>query len=138
MRSDFTDCDEDASIFDFTDLKFCEFESAFGDGTLNTLLFVPFALICLVIAMYTLGSTADMYLSPALETISVKLGCSESLAGVTLLALGNGAPDCFAAISAGGTTPDTITLMMSNLFGAVFFISCCVIMLVMRASPEKN
>ena len=102
------------------------------------LFFVPFALLALTITMYTLGSTADVYLSPALEAISDKLGCSESLAGVTLLALGNGAPDMFAAISAGGTTESSVNLMMSNLFGAVFFISTCVILLVLRASLHKG
>jgi sodium/potassium/calcium exchanger 6 len=50
-----------------------------------------------------LGSTADEYLSPTLEAISEKLQCSESLAGVTLLAIGNGASDVFTAISAGGS-----------------------------------
>ena len=52
------------------------------------------------ISMYTLSSTADDYLSPSLETISTKVGMSESVAGVTLLAFGNGAPDVMAAISA--------------------------------------
>ena len=83
-------------------MLYCKFEKWFGE-TWMIVAFVPFNLIILAIAMYLLGSTADIYLSPALETISEKLGCSESLAGVTLLALGNGAPDMFAAISAGGT-----------------------------------
>jgi len=50
--------------------------------------------------MYTLASTADIYLSPALETLTVKFGLPDSLAGVTLLAFGNGAPDVFSSISA--------------------------------------
>jgi sodium/potassium/calcium exchanger 6 len=52
------------------------------------------------IGMYTLASTADIYLSPALETLTVKFGLPDSLAGVTLLAFGNGAPDVFSSISA--------------------------------------
>ena len=56
--------------------------------------------------MYNLGSTADSYLSPALETISDKFSCSESLAGVTLLAFGNGAPDVFSAIAASGDSSE--------------------------------
>ena len=51
--------------------------------------------------MYLLASTADLYLSPALERITLRLGLSESLAGVTLLAFGNGAPDVFTSIAAG-------------------------------------
>ena len=53
----------------------------------------------LYIFMYNLGSTADEYLSPALEHMTVAFGIPESLAGVTLLAFGNGAPDVFASIA---------------------------------------
>jgi sodium/potassium/calcium exchanger 6 len=50
--------------------------------------------------MYNLSSTADEYLSPALEYLTLKFGISESLAGVTLLAFGNGAPDVFSSLNA--------------------------------------
>jgi len=80
--------------------------------------------------MYNLGSTADSYLSPALEAISEKLSCSESLAGVTLLALGNGAPDVFAAYSAGsGGDGGDITFTVSALMGSAFFITSVVMYL---------
>lgn len=80
--------------------------------------------------MYNLGSTADQYLSPALEAIAERLSCSESLAGVTLLALGNGAPDVFAAYSAssGGDGGD-ITFTVSCLMGSAFFITSVVMYL---------
>lgn len=45
----------------------------------------------------------ENYLSPSLTKISEQLGFSQTLAGVTLLALGNGAPDVFTAIIAGGS-----------------------------------
>ena len=53
-----------------------------------------------VIAMYNLASTADLYLSPSLERMTIKFGLSESIAGVTLLAFGNGAADVLVAFSA--------------------------------------
>ena len=84
--------------------------------------------------MYNLASTADAYLSPALETISDKFSCSESLAGVTLLALGNGGPDVFSAISAGGVNESDINLLISGLFGSALFISTVVMALTTRAS----
>jgi sodium/potassium/calcium exchanger 6 len=86
--------------------------------------------------MYNLGSTADQYLSPALESISEKLSCTESLAGVTLLALGNGAPDVFAAIAAGGDSGSngSIMLSVSALVGSAFFITTVVMFLSVRAS----
>jgi len=91
--------------------------------------------------MYNLGSTADSYLSPALERISDKLSCSESLAGVTLLALGNGAPDVFSAISAGGDSSSNGDIMLSvcSLIGSAFFITTFVMYLAVNASePDKK
>lgn len=43
---------------------------------------------------------ADEHLSPSLQRISKTFKLSESLAGVTLLAFGAGAPDVFASLSA--------------------------------------
>lgn len=91
--------------------------------------------------MYNLGSTADSYLSPALERISDKLSCSQSLAGVTLLALGNGAPDIFAAIAAGGDSEGNgdIMLSVSALIGSSFFITTVVMYLAVSASaPDQK
>lgn len=47
-----------------------------------------------------LASTAEKYISPALENITNYLKISETLAGVTLVALGNGCPDVITAIVA--------------------------------------
>jgi sodium/potassium/calcium exchanger 6 len=52
------------------------------------------------------------------------------LAGVTLLALGNGAPDVFAAYSAGsGGDGGDITFTVSCLMGSAFFITSVVMYL---------
>jgi len=94
----------------------------------------------LLVAMYNLGSTADLYLSPALEAISDKFSCSESLAGVTLLALGNGAPDVFAAMAAGGDSASNgdSLLSVSALFGSALFVSCIVLVLSANASTDNK
>ena len=60
----------------------------------------------MVVLMYFLASTADLYLSPALEFVTIKFKMSESLAGVTLLAFGNGAPDVFSAVAAATAVGD--------------------------------
>jgi len=57
-------------------------------------------LIVGAILLYCLATTADEYLSPTLEYMTIKFGLSESIAGVTFLALGNGSPDVFTSISA--------------------------------------
>ena len=85
--------------------------------------------------MYTcfwvLGSTADAYLSPILAAISKHLKLSQSLAGVTLLAFGNGAPDVFASISASSNIDSAAAaslgsgfyLAASSAIGGGFFVS---------------
>lgn len=52
------------------------------------------------LAFFFLYFVADEHLSPSLEKISKTFKLSESLAGVTLLAFGAGAPDVFASLSA--------------------------------------
>lgn len=69
---------------------------------------------------------ADDYFSPALEQFSVKLGLPPRFAGVTLLALGNGAPDVsstIASITAGG---DGYLLSLGALTGAGMFVGTVV------------
>lgn len=60
---------------------------------------IPVGLTLLFVLMYVLSSTADEYLSPSLEYITDRFKISESFAGVTFLAFGNGAPDVFSSIS---------------------------------------
>ena len=67
-------------------------------------LIVPVGALIMYVLMYNLASTADVYLSPSLEYMTIKFGLSESLAGVTLLAFGNGAPDVFSAIAAASSS----------------------------------
>jgi solute carrier family 24 (sodium/potassium/calcium exchanger), member 6 len=100
------------------------------------------------ILMYTLASTADFYLSPSLEHMTVTFKLSESLAGVTLLAFGNGAPDIFAAISAASAGSDNDNASqqtenalqaISQLVGGAIFISSIVMLLTTFASkPSKT
>ena len=96
---------------------------------------IPLILL-IVLCFYLLGSTADEFLSPALETISIKLGISESLAGVTFLALGNGAPDVISALSASGGDGDGVYLAIGALLGAGLFVSGVVAAVVSISSPN--
>ena len=65
---------------------------------------VPFMfgayIIWCCLLLYVLGTTADQYFAPALIQLSDWLGLRPRVAGVTLLALGNGAPDVFSVIAA--------------------------------------
>jgi sodium/potassium/calcium exchanger 6 len=91
--------------------------------------------------MYILSSTADEYLSPSLEYITERFQISESFAGVTFLAFGNGAPDVFSSISSAkssaisdGSNKDKSigdnNLPVCALLGSTLFLSSVVLGLV--------
>ena len=73
-----------------------------------------------------LGSTADEYFSPALEQLSEDAGLPPRFAGVTLLALGNGAPDVSSTIHAVSSSPEGYQLALGALTGAGMFVGTCV------------
>jgi sodium/potassium/calcium exchanger 6 len=64
------------------------------------LIISPVMIIWMVTLFRLLGSTAEDFFSPSLEMFSVKLGLPPRFAGVSLLALGNGAADVSATMSA--------------------------------------
>jgi Ca2+/Na+ antiporter len=83
----------------------------------------PFMLIWMVILFRLLGSTAEDYFSPSLEMFSVKLGLPPRFAGVSLLALGNGAADVSATMSAIANDPENgYTLSLGALTGAAMLV----------------
>ena len=51
---------------------------------------------CAALAFRRVIRTADNFFCPALESLSDMIGLTPRVAGVTLLALGNGAPDVFS------------------------------------------
>ena len=91
-------------------------------------------------SLWLLGSSADAYLSPALEHISETIKLQEAVAGVTLLALGNGASDVFSAIAAGssGGAEGNLNLVVAFLIGTVMLLITVVLGLIVRASKKNG
>lgn len=88
---------------------------------------LPIAIILVFVCFYLLGSTAGGFLAPSLETISFELGVSEQLAGVTFLAIANGAPDVIGAIAASGSAAGSgVGLAVGALTGAGIYVTICV------------
>ena len=81
----------------FAPIVYCSEE--YSTRFLSLCLGVPLALF-LIILFRVLGSTAEEFFSPGLEMMSLEMGLPERFAGVTLLALGNGAPDVASTVSA--------------------------------------
>lgn len=91
------------------------------------LILSPFITIWLILLFRMLGSTAEDFFSPSLEMFSMKLGLPPRFAGVTLLALGNGAADVSATINAIVQNPATgYQMSLGALTGAGMFVGTVV------------
>lgn len=91
--------------------------------------------LTLMILFTTLGITASDFLCPNLDTISKFFKMSESLAGVTLLALGNGSPDVFSTLEA--MKIGSANLAIGELCGAALFITGVVVGSMSIVRPFK-
>jgi len=82
-------------------------------------------ILLILLWLYLLGSTAEEFFCPVLEELTDTLKLSPNLAGVTLLAFGNGAPDVFSNIAAFSSGKSTLGL--SGLLGAGIFVTLAVV-----------
>lgn len=99
----------------------------------NNLLAIPLGLACILFYFYVIGDTAEQYLSPTLATMSKFFKMSESFAGATLIAFGNGANDVISGLVANGIGIQGMYLSSSELIGCcanlVLFVSPMVVLL---------
>ncbi|XP_050370456.1 cation/calcium exchanger 2 [Argentina anserina] len=106
---------------DYLYIFYCSF------GT-SPLLGYGFLLFWLLVLFYLLGNTASEYFCSSLESLSRLLKLSPTIAGVTLLSLGNGAPDVFSTfVSIMGSGGTNINVGLNTVLGGASFVSCVVV-----------
>ena len=103
---------------------------------INLLAIATILMVFWVIYMIrTLGGTASSYLSPTLANVCDRFKVPYDLAGVTLLAFGNGAPDVFASIASfsgsgqgdgGQSSADSVLVGLGSLLVYVNIAYFCV------------
>lgn len=109
--------DEEAGLLSYLRLYYCKLPNAKP---------VAFIIIVLWLALLfsTIGIAASDFFCIDLSTIASILGMSESMAGVTFLAFGNGSPDVFSTFAAMRTHNGS--LAVGELIGAAGFITAVV------------
>ncbi|XP_074311545.1 cation/calcium exchanger 5 [Silene latifolia] len=83
-------------LLNYTYIHTCIFKS-------TRIFSLPFLTLTIIFQFYLLIKTAQIHFSPVVSTLCTNLELSPSMGAVTLLALGNGAPDVFASIAAMGS-----------------------------------
>ncbi|CZT18068.1 related to sodium-calcium exchangers [Ramularia collo-cygni] len=112
-------CPEDEGGFTaYLDLYYCRLT-----GRLQPVAFM-ILIAWLGLLFSTIGIAASDFFCIDLNTIAGILGMSESMAGVTFLAFGNGSPDVFSTFAAMSTNSGS--LAVGELFGAAGFITAVV------------
>ncbi|XP_020526842.1 cation/calcium exchanger 5 isoform X1 [Amborella trichopoda] len=86
-------CHRSSSLFNYFTLHFCALNE-------NLSLSIPLLASLVFFHFYFLIKTATLHFSALVTRMSSMLRLSPSMGGVTLLALGNGAPDVFASMAA--------------------------------------
>ncbi|KAK0618161.1 Sodium/calcium exchanger protein-domain-containing protein [Bombardia bombarda] len=109
--------DDEAGLVSYLTFYYCH---------LNNARPVAFAILAIWLGLLftTIGIAASDFFSVNLSTISSVLGLSESLAGVTFLAFGNGSPDVFSTFAAMGSNSGSMAV--GELLGAAGFITAVV------------
>nr|CDS30513.1 sodium:potassium:calcium exchanger 6 [Hymenolepis microstoma] len=92
IARDFQGCRFDSGFISYLEFLYCQFSSPVAPT------------ILMVLWLFTLlgafAVIADSFFSPSLIALARSMHMSQNLAGVTLLAFGNGAPDVFSAVTA--------------------------------------
>ena len=118
------------SLFNYFSLQYCAL------GEVQPISYV-FLCIVTIVVFSLLGTTADNFFVVQLETLSQHLKLSPSTAAITLLALGNSAPDVFGDLAAVQGNDD-FPLALGELLGASMFLTTVVLASVILYATQDG
>ncbi|KAI8901745.1 Sodium/calcium exchanger protein-domain-containing protein [Globomyces pollinis-pini] len=101
----------------------------------NTTWIIILFLIVLLILFLALKTAAEVLFCPNLCAIAYLFEIPENVAGITLVAFGNGAPDIFSTIIA--FQGENVPLALGELFGATLFIALLVVGIIAILIPME-
>ena len=104
---------------------------------MKAVVMTSYVIWCLLLFV-VLATTADDYFAPSLTTLSEWMGLRERVAGLTFLALGNGAADMFSVIAA--VRVGATDLAVGALQGGSMCVTCVVtagVLMVVRGGEVK-
>ncbi|CAD5227853.1 unnamed protein product [Bursaphelenchus xylophilus] len=101
-------------------------------------LWVPLAILYMIMALMILGTASDEYLCSSISVIVNQLKISQNVAGVTLMAFGNGAPDIFGMlVEVVAAESPKADLALGQLLGGGMFVTTVVLALIILHKPFK-
>lgn len=122
-------CEPNMGFVDYLELIYCMM------GPANHFYAVGLSVVWLLMLFVALGITSGDFLTPALFVISKTLHMSQNVAGVTLLAFGNGSPDIFSSLA--GIRQGSYELVIGGLIGGGIFVTTVVAGSVFLTQPFK-
>ena len=102
----------------------------------HTVLSIILDLFLTLVVIFTTSVIADEFLVPILEALAKLFRMPDNLAGVTLLAWGNGAPDIFTCKAGFIQGPEQAGLAVGALLGAALFDFLIVVGIVTLSARE--
>ncbi|XP_064462586.1 mitochondrial sodium/calcium exchanger protein-like isoform X2 [Ornithodoros turicata] len=122
-------CQPNMGYVNYLELMYCML------GPENVTYTVGLSVVWLLLLFVALGVTSGDFLTPALFVISKTLRMSQNVAGVTLLAFGNGSPDIFSSLA--GIKQGSYEMVIGGLIGGGIFVTTVVAGSIFLTQPFK-